>query len=98
MEHVDVIRQTSKIEREVWRFWYNRKTLWLDYYALEKRETPRHGWKINAYYSRLNDRWFKKIPIQEVPLTEDIKNEVLSKFMKEIKVKIWQTSEDVTNL
>lgn len=60
---MEVIRQASDLEREVWRFWIreshrNKIDLVLDEWAAQSRETKRHKWRHTQYrWSRISTDW-----------------------------------------
>lgn len=75
------------LNMEDYDFYYfeDKKILVLDIYRKMSRQTKRHGWKVDGYYSRLRER-DSSLKESEVPLTDEIRKMVLDKFVSEIKV------------
>ncbi|MNK43715.1 hypothetical protein D3C87_624300 [compost metagenome] len=80
------------LTREWYVFWFDdsMKTLWLDGYELQTKETKRHKYKTVKQYKRLSGRHeLNNVPMNEVPLNDKIKNDAIAKFVSEIKVDYW---------
>lgn len=90
MDRVRIYRQNSKCDQTVWEFWFDisRCILWLDSYWNQTRETPRHKWKPNSGYDRLNSR-YSTMPLEIVPLPEDVQREAIARFSERIHVEKW---------
>ena len=83
-------KQIDELTKEQFRFWINGNTIVLDAYYLFSRENKRkRNYKFVKRYERLTDR-NSFTPLQEVPLTEEIKTEVLQEYFKTLKVMTWE--------
>lgn len=88
-ERVTIERLSKdKLTKWMWEFWYDKKTLWLDYYAELQRPTRRHGFSESQRYSRLNKR-FSTINESDVVLPADLKGEAIKKLCEGITIKRW---------
>ncbi len=91
-EYTDVIINHDKLTRECYRFWFYVGTLWLDTYTYQTRETTRHGWKTQKFYTRLDHR-FSLSQIEnpeDVPLSDEIKQQAIKKFTETLTVQTWK--------
>ncbi len=84
-------KQIDELTKETFSFTiFNDNNLILDsYYYLSRENTRKRTWKTVRNYERLSGRNFK-ISLEEVPFTEDIKKEILEKYIKTLKVMTWQ--------
>lgn len=82
----------SPLEQERWIFWQQGTTLYLDAYYKEQRETTRHKYKPVTAYERLTNHrdTFKMICEEDVPLPEDVVNEVIRHVGSLLMVKRWK--------
>ena len=71
---------------EVWRFYLLDSTLYLDEYIITRKE-GRKTISVDTY-SRLEHRR-SNLEENEVPLTNEIKQEALDNFINSINVKTW---------
>lgn len=87
MARTQIEIKKDDLNMEDYDFYYfdDKKILVLDTYRKMSRQTKRHGWKVDSYYSRLRER-DSSLKEQEVPLTEEIKKMAFDKFVSEIKV------------
>ncbi len=81
------------LRRTVWTFWFYQGNLVLDSYAVHVRSSKRkRTWEIERIYSRLSlCRMPGTVAVAEenVPLTDEIKQEALELFKAPIKVVRW---------
>lgn len=85
-----VEKQIDELTKETFRFWINGNIIVLDAYYLFSRENKRkRNYNFVKRYERLSDR-NSFTPLQEVPLTEEIKTEVLQEYFKTLKVMTWE--------
>jgi hypothetical protein len=90
-----ITRQSSdQIHHAHWEFWFQLEsmTLWLDSYTELERKTRRHVARPIRAYSRLEQR-YSTIPVDEVPLPDDVTQEAhdkLMKMMQTVTVKKWK--------
>lgn len=89
IEFVTVERNPNPLLRWQWRFYYDRHTLWLDYYATLERPTKRHGFKTTECFSRLGRDYDHKIAEADVTLPADVADDAIKKFTEGIAVKRW---------
>jgi hypothetical protein len=86
MVAIEVIKEIDELNREVYKFCVLYETsLKLNEYALQNRETKRHKFKNKKYYDRLRDR-SSTIDIDDIVLTEDIKQEAINIFISRLAV------------
>lgn len=84
---IEVVRDETDTTRTVWRFRFHPHS-WrfvVDYYATEERASRRHKWRAAAArrYSRDEPRsYFSGIDWSDVPLSEDVIEEVRGEFAK----------------
>jgi len=83
-------KQIDELTKEQFRFWVNGNIIILDYYNLFSLENKNKR-KYNSIkcYDRLYTR-NSNITLEQVPLTEEIKNEVLQEYIKTLKVMTWE--------
>lgn len=82
-------KQIDDLTVERWRFSFLYGTIFLDGYCLLQKENKR---KRNFVVLKKYDRTISRdntIPESEVPFTDELKNEALSKFVSTIKVLKW---------
>lgn len=83
-------KQIDELTKEQFGFWVNNNVIILDSYFLLRREnTRKRTWNSLKKYERLSSR-NSNITLQEVPLTEEIRNEVLQEYIKTLKVMTWE--------
>lgn len=84
----------EQTQREVYNFYYeNQWYVWLNYYALETRLTPRHKWQIVKYYDLLHYKIYdNKMEEKDVPLTENVINMLKNKIITKMKIQKWSAS------
>lgn len=79
----------SELEYVEWKFYFYNNTLWLDKYIIFSRETKRQKkYRMKTRYERIMSR-DSNITLEEVPLTEEIKQEALGLFTSQITVQKW---------
>lgn len=82
------VERIDGLQREVFTFWIRdgqQLTLVLDEYLFQTKETPRHKWRTQHSYSRLQSR-YAYMKREDVPLTEAIKQMAYHEFIKMITV------------
>lgn len=83
-------KQIDELTKEQFRFWINGNTIVLDAYYLFSRENKRkRNYNFVKRYERLSDR-NTFTPLQEVPLTEEIRNEAKLAFIRTLEVMTWE--------
>jgi len=83
-------KQIDELNKEQFRFWVNCHILILDsYYFLSRENTRKRNWNTGKCYDRLYTRQ-STIPLQEVPLTEEIRNEAKLAFIRTLEVMTWE--------
>lgn len=88
---IEVIRQKDNLNREVWEFeWFQRSTglypvILLRAYRVQNRASKRHKWSTFSTFNRFHRR-FTNLRAMDVPLPEDVKQEVFDNFTKDLKV------------
>ena len=84
---------TDPLQQVTWTFWLYNTDLVLDSYLVETRKTIRHGFKIKSAYYRLptgyNTYGLTHITEAEVPLTDEIKERALDKYVSQLRVVRW---------
>lgn len=86
---MEIIKQVDELTIERWEFSFIGLNLYLNTYSLEKKESKKHRtYKAIKKYDRLWRR-DNTITEEEVPFTDEIKQEALNKFMLGIKVLKW---------
>ena len=79
---------------EVWGFYINGNTIYLDYYTLFQKESKRkRTFKPIKYYSRLRNRE-STITESEVPFTDEIKKDALDKYIETLRVLKWSERDN----
>jgi hypothetical protein len=82
-------RIKDELTKEVWDFTLIDKTLFLDGYQLQKRESTRKRKYVSIKnYNRLQKR-YSNIEESEVPFTVEIKKEALQKYFETIDCRRW---------
>lgn len=85
-----VEKQIDELTKEQFSFWVKDNTLVLDSYYLFSRENKsKRKYNFVKRYERLSHR-NSSMTLQEVPLTEEIKTEVLQEYFKILKVMTWE--------
>lgn len=83
------------LKQETWRFWFyeSRRALVLDKYEFQERSTTRHKFQTARVYTRVPvnaQEWHAQtIEERDVPLSDELKADVLERFMKSIRVVTW---------
>jgi hypothetical protein len=77
---IEIIKETDEFNREVYSFSLVGSKLILDDFKIEKRESKRHKFKAVKIYDRHRKRE-STLTIDQVVLTEDIKQEVINKMI-----------------
>jgi hypothetical protein len=86
MARTEIIKEIDEFNREIYRFCLlNDTKLILDEFRIEFRETKRHKFKCNKFYERLRQRE-STLTIDDVNLTEELKQEVIAEFMSKLEV------------
>lgn len=89
---IELNYKTDELTQEQYVFWFDdsRKTLWLDQYEIQTRETKRHKFRTVKQYKRLSSRSdYINVKKEEVPLSDQIKKNAIDKLISEIKVDYW---------
>jgi len=94
-QRIEVVREAKDgLHREVFDFYFMeyQMELVLDKYLLQSRASKRHHFVPDLYYHRLRSgvSGFNSIPVEQVPLTEDITAEAKAQFFAQIKVVKWK--------
>lgn len=83
-------KQIDALAKEQFTFWIHGSSIILDSYSLLWRENKtKRKYKNIKCYDRLYTR-NSNIPLEQVPLTEEIKTEVLQEYIKTLKVMNWE--------
>ncbi len=84
-------KKIDDLTREVYIFYYHhdKRTIILDSYSLENRETKRHKFRTKKIYSRKGHG--SNLKESEVVLPEEIKQQALEKFISRITVRLSRT-------
>ena len=69
--------------QEEWSFWLNDTRLVFDSYSIGKRETKRHKFKSDFYWSRLDNR---RSNMEKPELPEEVKKQAIEKLMQLVTV------------
>lgn len=79
----------NKKQMERWIFWFydDRRTLYLDLYDQFRRVTPKHVYHLMEHYERIGRN--STIEERQVPMPADVTKEALDKFIAGISVKKW---------
>ncbi len=91
-ERIEITRMTGDLCREVWRFYFSDVTLYVDLYALERRQSRRHGWKRSpdVTYSRIDGSRSYRAKMSRPPLPDDVAAQAKAELVELITVKIWE--------
>jgi hypothetical protein len=94
--NIQIEYNSDKQNRETWSFWLcdsigGNVVLYLDAYVVWRREQGKRKWEIVKQYQRIGQtrNVQKGIPVEEVPLSDDTKQEVLQKLYSSVQVRIW---------
>ena len=83
-------KQIDELTKEQFSFWVKDNIIILDSYFLLRREnTRKRTWNSLKKYERLSSR-NSNITLQEVPLTEEIRNEAKLAFVRTLGVMTWE--------
>jgi hypothetical protein len=83
-------KQIDELTKETFRFWIKDNLIILDsYYFFRRENTRKRNYNVLKKYERLNGR-DNNITLQEVPLTEELKAEVLEEYTKTLKIMTWE--------
>jgi hypothetical protein len=86
---IEIEKKIDELTIEKWIFRYINENLYLDNYVILQRESNRHKkFKTLKMYDRLMTR-HNSIEESEVPFNDELKAEVLNKYMSTIKVIKW---------
>ena len=87
MANIEITNNINDLEQEFWQFCFlgDRKTLTVSYFIHRERKSKRHGWKTVRDYNRTFHRE-NTVTQEQLPLTESIKQQALSEFVKDIVV------------
>jgi hypothetical protein len=89
---VEFYEEQSPLRRTHWVFWFGERyhALVLDGYAIEERSSPRHKFKVVAYYERIHgSHSHPSIREEDVPLTTEIIVRAIDRFMDGLRVVKW---------
>jgi hypothetical protein len=82
-------KQIDELNKEQFMFTvFNNVLVFESYFLLSRENTRKRNWNILKRYERLSSR-YTTIALEQVPLTEEIKNEVLQEYIKTLKVMTW---------
>ena len=83
-------KQIDELTKEQFGFRIFDNVIVFDSYFLLRREnTKKRTWNSLKKYERLSSR-NSNITLEQVPLTEEIKTEVLQEYIKTLKVITWE--------
>jgi len=83
-------KQIDELTKEQFSFWVKDNIIILDsYYLLSRENTRKRSWNRVKKYERLSGR-DSNTPVQEVPLTEEIRNEAKLAFIRTLEVMTWE--------
>lgn len=85
MDSILIIQHDNE-NREVFEFWFDRRTLVLDRYRKERK--VKRTWNIEKQYDRIFDRR-SDITETDVPLTDKIKQQAIQAFVSQIACMKW---------
>jgi hypothetical protein len=86
---MEIRKQIDDLTTEVWIFNFIRGHLYLDAYALVKKDSKRHKkCRYELRYERLNRR-DSNIEERDVPLSDNIRKEALKVYCSKIKCLKW---------
>lgn len=90
------VRLESGNRAELWRFWFyeRRNALVLTEYRVEERQSPRHKWRWNGWYDRLNPRDRSIKEEKDVPFPELVKELALTSMRLKMHVVKWSEVEN----
>ncbi len=93
--NITIEHKLDELTKEEYGFYLfdDRQTLYLDVYRVWKKETIKHKFKIIKQYCRLDHRssWRPdNVKVEDIRLTDDIKNEALDKLRSMVKVDTWK--------
>jgi hypothetical protein len=84
-----ITKQIDELTKEEFSFWENGNILIFDSYHLFSREnTRKRTWNKVKVWERLSGRNTNML-FEYVPLTEEIRQEVLQEYIKTLKVMTW---------
>lgn len=87
---MNLVKQIDELTREEFDFYQTNNVLILDSYRYSTREnTRKRSYTPIKRYERLSHR-SSNITLQEVPLTEEVKKQVLEEYFKTLKVMTWE--------
>jgi hypothetical protein len=87
---MEIEKQVDELTIERWTFTWIDKTIFLDKYVLLQKESKRKRiYSRIKHYDRIMGR-NSTIKESDVPLSEDLKAEVLAKFIANIRVIKWE--------
>jgi hypothetical protein len=87
--NIEIIKQVEELTFEKWRFYLKDNNIYLDAYFLMSKESKKHrNFKIIKSYERLRER-YATMKEDEVPFSDELKSEVLAKYVDTIKVIKW---------
>ena len=82
---IEIVLPNGDLKREVWAFsldiGYGFSRIYLDHYLLQVRETARHRWEKQTYWSRLDRRSNK---IDSPPLPKEVEAEMRKRYQEYI--------------
>lgn len=82
-------KQIDELTKEWFTFWVNGNLIILStYFLLSRENTRKRTYTAIKKYDRLYER-DSNITLEEVPLTQEIREEVLSEHVKSLKVMTW---------
>lgn len=100
MSRLTVTRQDGPLNERKWAFLYfeSRHLFVLDSYYVTERPSKRHSFKVKQLYERqpYNDGSHYGVPRlkeADVPLPEDVLNEVRDEFMRTLRILRWDDYE-----
>jgi hypothetical protein len=91
-----ILKQIDELTQEEYSFYFCDGTiLVLDTYRLSKKESKRKkNYTTIKWYNRLSLK-DSTMTETEVPLTDEIKNEILQEFFKTISVTTWNKHKSI---
>lgn len=86
---MEIEKKIDELTIQRWRFIYIMGNIYLNYYVILQKESKRHrNYKTLKLYDRIMTR-NNTLTEDQVPLSDDLKAEVMSLFTKNIKVMKW---------
>lgn len=83
---IEIVRPNGDLKREVWCFYlsigYSSPCIYFDHYSFQTKETKRHKWRRQTYWTRLERRYNN---IDTPPLPSDVETEMRQLFANNVR-------------